>query len=40
MIYRNGVKYTYTGSNVLGHGGAPADFDVIPTEVYAVPVEA
>jgi hypothetical protein len=36
MICRNGVRYTYTGNNSIGHGGAPADFDIIPTEVSAV----
>ncbi|KAH7073780.1 hypothetical protein BKA63DRAFT_40506 [Paraphoma chrysanthemicola] len=36
---QNGIKYTYTGSNAIAHGGAPADFDIIPTEVFAVPAD-
>ncbi|KAH7392938.1 hypothetical protein BKA66DRAFT_567664 [Pyrenochaeta sp. MPI-SDFR-AT-0127] len=38
---QNGVKYTYTGNNSVAHtGNGPAvEFTIIPTEVYAVPVE-
>ncbi|KAF2826114.1 hypothetical protein CC86DRAFT_292442 [Ophiobolus disseminans] len=37
---KNGIKYTYTGTGPIAHGGAPADLDIIPTEVFATPVEA
>jgi hypothetical protein len=30
------VKYTYTGNGTIAHGGEPAEFDIIPTEVFAV----
>lgn len=36
---RNGIKYTYTGGHEIAHGGERADFDITPTEVFAVPVE-
>ncbi|KAH7411881.1 hypothetical protein DE146DRAFT_257192 [Phaeosphaeria sp. MPI-PUGE-AT-0046c] len=36
---QNGIKYTYTGGHVIAHGGARADFDITPGEVFAVPVE-
>lgn len=36
---RNGIKYTYTGGHQVNHGAAPADFDITPSEVFAVPVE-
>ncbi|KAF2025287.1 hypothetical protein EK21DRAFT_104033 [Setomelanomma holmii] len=40
IFEQNGIQYTYTGNNSIAHGGAPADFDIIPTVVFAIPVEA
>ncbi|KAH8701199.1 hypothetical protein GQ44DRAFT_632386 [Phaeosphaeriaceae sp. PMI808] len=36
---QNGMKYTYTGGNAIAHGGPPADMDITPTDVYAVPAK-
>jgi hypothetical protein len=33
---RNSVRYTYTGNTTVGHTNYPVNFDVTPTEVFAV----
>jgi hypothetical protein len=36
MKRRGEVTYTYTGNNTIRHGDAPANFDIVPTVVFAI----